>query len=221
MNDIFLTGTGTDVGKTFVAALILKKLIKSGINAAYFKAAMSGNERDSKNKLIPGDALYVKKISGTKQSIEEMCPYVYENAVSPHLASKIEGNSVDLNYVIKKFQEIHKKYDCIIMEGSGGILCPIRFDDSKKIFLEDIIKELNLNCILVADSGLGTINYVGLTASYMKIKNINLKGIIFNRFQPENILHEDNLKMCEYLTKSKVISCVKNNDNEIEFQEEF
>ena len=159
--NIFITGTGTDVGKTFVSALILKNLIKSGINAAYFKAAMSGNVRDKKNNLIPGDAFYVKKISGSSQPLESMCPYVYERAFSPHLAAQIEGNPVELDLIVKNFQILKGKYDCVVVEGSGGILCPIRFDEHKKIWLKDIIKALGLSCILVADAGLGTINSIG------------------------------------------------------------
>ena len=213
--DIFITGTGTDVGKTFIAALILKNLIDNGVNAAYFKAAMSGNSRDENKNLIPGDALYVKKISGSSQSLESMCPYVYERAYSPHLAAKIEGDPVDLDLVVEKFRELKKIYDCVIVEGSGGILCPIRFDENKKIWLKDIIKALGLSCVLVADAGLGTINTVGLTAEYMKANEISLDGIIFNHFKNGNILHEDNLKMCECFTGSKVIACVHDNDKEI------
>lgn len=80
---LFITGTGTDVGKTFVSGLILKKLRQAGLSAGYYKAAMSGNPRRPDGTLIPGDALYVKEISGLEQPLEEMCPYVYENALSP------------------------------------------------------------------------------------------------------------------------------------------
>ena len=100
------------------------------------------------------------------------------------------------------------------MEGSGGILCPITFEENK-IMLPDVIKACNLGCIMVADAGLGTINGVGLTAEYMKNHNIPLKGIIFNHYIPGNILHEDNIKMCEYITGSKVIACVKDGDTDI------
>ena len=68
--NIFITGTGTDVGKTFVTALILKKLRECGESAAYYKAAMSGNERRDDGTLIPGDALYVKTISGIAQPLD-------------------------------------------------------------------------------------------------------------------------------------------------------
>ena len=86
---LFIIGTGTDVGKTYASALIVRKLRESGVSAAYYKAAMSGNERDKNGRLIPGDARYVRERSGIRQPLEEMCPYVYEHAVSPHLASRI------------------------------------------------------------------------------------------------------------------------------------
>ena len=93
---IFITGTGTDIGKTYVSALIVKKLRQKGNKYAYYKAAMSGNDRRADGSLIPGDALFVKEMSGISQSLDDMCPYVYENAWSPHLASRVEGNPVDL-----------------------------------------------------------------------------------------------------------------------------
>ena len=79
---IFLTGTGTDIGKTFIAGLIVKKLAGAGKNPAYYKAAMSGNDRRADGSLIPGDALFVQQMSGISQPLDEMCPYVYENAWS-------------------------------------------------------------------------------------------------------------------------------------------
>lgn len=212
--NIFITGTGTEVGKTFITGLIVKKLKESGKNAAYFKAAMSGNIRDQKNDLIPGDAFYVKTVSGISQSINEMCPYVYENAFSPHLASRLEGNPVKLSVVKSSFQEVCQKYDYVTVEGSGGILCPL-CEDEAKLQMEDVIKELCLSCLIVADAGLGTINSVGLTAAYMKAKNIPIKGIIFNHFHPGSVMEEDNLKMCERITGLKVSACVQDGDEEL------
>ena len=119
---IFLTGTGTDIGKTFIAGLIVKKLAQAGKNPAYYKAAMSGNDRRSDESLIPGDALFVRQMSGISQPLDEMCPYVYENAWSPHLASRVEGNPVDLAVVREGFAKVAENYDYITMEGSGGIL---------------------------------------------------------------------------------------------------
>lgn len=217
---IFITGTGTDVGKTFVTGLILKKLKESGKNAAYYKAAMSGNERRPDGSLIPGDALQVQTMSGILQPLEEMCPYIYETAVSPHLASRLEGNPVQMETVRKGFEKVCSQYDYVTMEGSGGILCPICFDEAR-IQLEDIIKELDLSCLIIADAGLGTINSVVLTAEYMRTRNIPIKGIIFNHFHPGDVMEEDNLRMCEYMTGIKVLACVQDESTELDMDAEL
>lgn len=212
---IFLTGTGTDVGKTFISGLIVKKLAQAGKNPAYYKVAMSGNERRPDGSLIPGDALFVRQTSGISQSLEDMCPYVYENAWSPHLASRVEGNPVDLSVVRRGFLDISKKYDYITVEGSGGILCPLCFDE-RKIQLEDVIRQLELSSILVADAGLGTINSVVLTTEYMKARNLPLKGIIFNHYHPGNLMEEDNIFMCRHMTGLPVLAKVQDNATELE-----
>ena len=213
--NIFVTGTGTEIGKTYVAGLLVKKLHEAGEKSAYYKAAMSGNERDQEGKLIPGDAKFVKDFGSIDQPLEEMCPYVYEKAYSPHLAAQIEGNPVDLDKVVEKFRGLEKKYDYITLEGSGGILCPLRFDD-EEIYLEDFVKKAKLSSIIVADAGLGTINNLVLTAFYMKEKGMKVKGIIFNNFIPGDVLQEDNIKMCEHMSGIKVIACAKKGDKDLD-----
>lgn len=213
--NLFITGTGTDMGKTYITGLILKKFHENGKKAAYFKAAMSGNEKRPDGSLIPGDALHVKTVSGIGEPLEEMCPYVYETAVSPHLAAQIEGNPVELETVLQAFDSVCGKYDYVTAEGSGGILCPLRFDETK-LWLEDFIKARDLNCLIVADAGLGTINSVVLTAEYMKERGITAKGILFNHYDDKNLLHRDNRFMCEYMTGLKVLACVKDGDTELD-----
>lgn len=212
---LFITGTGTDIGKTYVAGLIVKKLKESGRNAAYYKAAMSGNERREDGLLIPGDALFVKQTSGIEQPLEEMCPYIYENAYSPHLASRIEGHPVEMAVVKDGYEKVCRQYDYVTMEGSGGILCPICFDEAK-IQLEDVVKELGLSSILIADAGLGTINSVVLTVEYMKAHDLPVKGIIFNNYHPGNVMEDDNIFMCEYMTGLPTLAKVKKGDTDLD-----
>ena len=213
--NLFITGTGTDVGKTYVTGLIVKKLREGGKSAAYYKAAMSGNDRRPDGSLIPGDALQVKTMSGIEQPLEEMCPYIDETAVSPHLAAKSEGNPVEMDRVLKNFDQVCDRYEYVTAEGSGGILCPLRFDE-QKIQLEDFIKARSLACLMIADAGLGTINAVVLTAEYMNARKIPVKGIIFNHYEPGNPLHEDNKQMCETMTGLKVVACVKDDDTDLD-----
>ncbi len=212
---LFITGTGTDIGKTYVTGLLMKKLAENGYNCAYFKAAMSGNDRRDDGSLIPGEALHVKTVSGISQPLDEMCPYIYETAVSPHLASKTEGSPVDMDVVKKSYDRLAEKYEYIITEGSGGIMCPLRYDD-EKLFLEDLIHTLKVPSIIIADAGLGTINSVVLTVEYMRAHDLEVKGVIFNNFHNSNIMEEDNKKMCEELTGIPVIACIGENSKIID-----
>lgn len=216
---MFVVGTGTDVGKTYVTGLLLKKMNLLGNSIGYYKAAVSGNDRDNNGTLVPMDAITVKKMSGIEEDLSDMCPYIYERAVSPHLASRIEGNPVDMEVVKKGFYKVSTECDYVVMEGSGGILCPIRYDESE-VWLEDIIKELNLPCVLVADAGLGTINQVVLTYEYMKSRGMQIRGIIFNHYHKGDVMEEDNVLMCERRTGIKVIGYVTDDGEELIIQDD-
>ena len=212
---LFVTGTGTDTGKTYVTGLIVKKLQEAQKNPAYYKAAMSGNDKRPDGTLIPGDALAVQTMSGIDQSLTSMCPYVYEHAYSPHLASRLEGNPVVMDVVTHGFADVTAVYDYVTVEGSGGILCPICFDEAR-IQLEDVVKELHLSSILIADAGLGTINSVVLTAEYMKTHGLPLKGIIFNHYHPGDVMEDDNIFMCEHMTGLPTLAKVQDGDTELD-----
>lgn len=212
---LFVTGTGTDTGKTYVTGLVVKKLQEAKKNPAYYKAAMSGNDRRPDGTLIPGDALAVQTMSGIDQSLTSMCPYVYEHAYSPHLASRLEGNPVVMDVVTHGFADVTAVYDYVTVEGSGGILCPICFDEAR-IQLEDVVKELHLSSILIADAGLGTINSVVLTAEYMKTHGLPLKGIIFNHYHPGDVMEDDNIFMCEHMTGLPTLAKVQDGDTELD-----
>ena len=176
---------------------------------------MSGNDRRPDGTLIPGDALAVQTMSGIDQSLTSMCPYVYEHAYSPHLASRLEGNPVVMDVVKHGFADVAAAYDYVTVEGSGGILCPICFDEAR-IQLEDVVKELHLSSILIADAGLGTINSVVLTAEYMKTHGLPLKGIIFNHYHPGDVMEDDNIFMCEHMTGLPTLAKVQDGDTELD-----
>ena len=114
---LFITATGTDIGKTYVTALLVKKLREANLNAGYYKAALSGA-----NDITNSDAGYVNKIANIHQEEKTLLSYLYKHAVSPHLASQLEGNPVKKNVVIKDYHTVQQKYDFVTVEGSGGII---------------------------------------------------------------------------------------------------
>jgi len=213
--NIFVTGTGTDVGKTFVSALILKKFCDAGISAGYYKAAASGEEIEK----IPADAFYVKKISGTKADVKKFFSYSYKNSFSPHLAAKISNNPVKFSVIEKDFLNAKKNFDFLTVEGSGGIICPLRFDE-KILMLDDIVEKFNLPVIIVADSKLGEINSAVLTVEHLNARKIPVKGFIFNRFDEKNILHVDNKKVIEKITNLPTLATVKKNAADLDISVE-
>ena len=161
------------------------------------------------------DAGYVKKISKIPQEEETLVSYLYQEAVSPHLAARWEGRPVEMEQVKKDFAKVKQQYEYVTVEGSGGILCPIRWDEKEKVMLEDVIQMLGLNLILVADAGLGSINATVLTTEYLKQKNRKVKGIVLNHFTGTE-MEEDNRKMIEELSGIPVIATVKPGQEDLE-----
>ena len=211
---IFITATGTDIGKTFVTALIVKKLRDAGLNAGYYKAALSGAEKQPDGSWLPGDAAYVAKVSGMEEKPESLVSYIYKTAVSPHLAALREGNPVELGKVKEDFAAASAKYDYVTMEGSGGIICPIRWDE-QHLLLEDLIKATGLGTLVISNAALGSINACVLTIFYLQQKGIPVRGIILNNYDGTDFMQADNKKMMEAITGVPVIAEVKPDDAEL------
>ena len=212
---LFITGTGTDIGKTYVTGLIVKKLRDAGLNAGYYKAALSGAESDADGTLQPGDAMYVNRVANIGEKTENLVSYVYKEAVSPHLAAKINDQPIDFAKVTADFKRALAKYDYLTMEGSGGIICPLRWDNQQHVILDDLVKKLDLGVLIIADAGLGTINAAVLTIEHLKSRNIPIKGIIFNNYIPHDLMQDDNERMIEEMTGIKVLAKVKKGDTEL------
>lgn len=214
---VFITGTSTDAGKTYVSALIVKALKKAGKNICYYKPALSGAEIVD-NKIYAGDAEYVKKISGIDEKTENIVSFIYKYPASPHLSARLENNLFNLDKCAEDFNKLSNKYDYILVEGAGGIICPFYYEDNKLIMTEDIIKKLSLPAVLVSSCGLGSINSAVLSIDYMKSRGIYIKGIIFNGFRG-GLIEEDNIKFIENYTNVPVLSVVKYGDSEIDIED--
>ncbi|CDE61137.1 aTP-dependent dethiobiotin synthetase BioD [Fusobacterium sp. CAG:439] len=210
---VFITATGTDVGKTYISALIVKKMRELGYNCGYFKPALSGAEIID-GKIIPSDCNYVLKQAGIDAPPENYVSYVFKTAVSPHLASEIENNPIKIEKIKSDFARIKKEFDYIVVEGAGGIVCPFNLG-KEKIMLPDVIKTLGLDIVIVASASLGTINSTILTAEYAKNNGIKVRGIILNNYDENDLMQKDNKIQVEALTGIKVIAAVKKGEKDI------
>lgn len=203
---LFVTGTGTDIGKTYVTGLIVKCLRDAGLSAGYYKAALSGAEVAADGTLLPGDALHVARVAGLNAA-DVTVSYVYRDAVSPHLAAQIEHRPMDFAKVAEDYRRAKERTDYLTVEGSGGIICPLRWDDDEHVVLDDLAVRLGLAALVVADAGLGTINAAVLTAEHLHARGIPLRGFIFNNWQG-GLMQEDNVRMVEEITGTRVLARV-------------
>ncbi|MDR0614601.1 MAG: dethiobiotin synthase [Lactobacillales bacterium] len=205
---VFVTGTGTDVGKTYVTGLLVKKM-----QANYYKPVLSG-AKFINEKLIAMDALKIIQMSGLKAKPNDLVSFVFEEALSPHLASKRANFPIELDKIKKDYQLAKKNSDYLFVEGAGGIICPFR-DDNEQLMLVDVIHKLNLPILIVCTSRLGSINATMLTVEYARSKEIKIAGIIMNNFVKNNLICEDNKRMIEKLSKVQVIDTVAKGQKEL------
>ena len=216
---IFILGTGTDVGKSYISALIVKKMREFGLNIGYFKPVSSGNLLCDDGDIIPLDVKFVREFSKIELSYSQMSEYNFIKPYSPHLSAINEKKQVNLDKILAKFKILDGICDFLVIEGAGGVICPLRYDD-EKIMLLDLIKALNLSVIIVSDAALGAINQVGLTSFYLRQNVIDIKGVVLNNFDENCPICVDNKKMIKELFSLEILSCVKRDELSLNIQKD-
>lgn len=203
---IYIVGTGTDVGKTYVTALLLKALRQAGYDAGYYKPAISGAP-----SVTASDAGYVNRITSIGEEENLLLSYRYDHAVSPHLAAQWEGKPLEKDVILNAWHAVTERYPYVVVEGSGGIICPLRHDNEKTYFLEDVIQWLKIPSLIVGPAGLGSINAVVLTAHYMQTNGLPVHGILLNHYTGSP-MEDDNIQMIEMLTNLPVLATIRTGD---------
>ncbi len=200
MNNIFITGVDTDIGKTFVSLGLVLLNESKGKRVGYFKPFQSGAyEKD--DQMIAPDLFELKKYS----NIESKYSYLFKGEVSPHLASLLDNVEVDLDKVRKDFLDFIKDKDFVVIEGAGGLYCPA----VKGFLFSDIIKLLDIEIIIVTTPCLGRLNHTLMTIECAKKNNIKIKGIIINKMPKNKTLSEEYfIRELKMFTDVKIIGTI-------------
>lgn len=169
---IFVTGTDTGVGKTVVTAVIAAVLRAEGMNIGVWKPVQSGASIGSGET----DAERLLQSTGIDERPEAVAPYSFEAPLTPLLAAKHAGVDLTLKELIAAGIPLAKRYEALIIEGAGGVAVPLT-DDA---LTADLISELRIPALIVARSGLGTINHTLLTASFLRHREVPIIGVIMN-----------------------------------------
>ena len=163
---IFITATDTGVGKTVVTAALGLLLQKKGYKVGVMKPVQCGGQ----------DAKFLRTTLRSKDPLEKINPFYAEEPLSPHLAFRRAEKNIDIIKIISIYQELLNKYDFVLVEGAGGLMVPLTED----YFVADLIRDLNLDTIIVSRLGLGTINHTLLTVHQARQAGLNVSGVIFS-----------------------------------------
>jgi dethiobiotin synthetase len=170
---IFVTGTDTGVGKTLLTALLLCHLRESGVVALAMKPFCSGGTEDVD---------LIQAIQGSAPPREEVNPFYFPEPVAPLIAARKRRWSIRLAQVLRVIQRMERRCECLIVEGSGGVLVPL----GEGFTVADVIARLECDVILVGRNRLGTINHTLLTAEALQSRRVRqIKVILMGQSTPD------------------------------------
>jgi dethiobiotin synthetase len=179
MKGVFITGTDTGVGKTHIATQLARKLTQQGLHVVPRKPVESGCERKG-NELIPADALALKTAASYAGSLQQVCPYPFEPAISPARAAQLANTILTISDLKQACLNGVKENDFLLVEGAGGFYSPMCSDGLNA----DLAQALNLPIILVTEDRVGCINHCLLALEAVHNRNMNIKAIVLNRKMP-------------------------------------
>jgi dethiobiotin synthetase len=180
---IFITGTDTGVGKTFVAASLAAFLRQRGCRVGVMKPVETGCPEEN-GTLIPQDALRLKEASGSTEPMEKICPYRFAEPLAPSIAAERAGQKIDVDHLLATYGEIASDYDVTLVEGAGGLMAPLL----PSYTYAEFARVLKLPLVVVAVNKLGVINHLLLTVEHASCKGLLILGYVLNRISGEGSL---------------------------------
>jgi dethiobiotin synthetase len=202
MRGLFVTGTGTEVGKTVVAAAIAHTAREAGARVAVFKPAVSGLDDNplrpevwESAPALPDHAL-LRLAAGSRQGDEQVSPYRFGPAVSPHLAADLAGERIDPDRLRGAALAATEDADLLVCEGVGGFLVPL----ASEYLVRDLARDLALPIVVVASPGLGTINHTLLTIQAVREAGLEAVAVVITPWPAEpSPMERSNLETIERL----------------------
>ncbi len=205
LKGVFVTGTDTGVGKTWIAAGVTAVLRQWGLKAVYFKPVQSGCPEEN-GRLIPTDARLAQELAGLKEPLEVLTPIALRLPLAPGVAAPREGTQVDLEKVAAAIRELMGRYEFLVVEGAGGLYVPLI---GTRFLVLDLVSWLRLPLLVVARPGLGTINHTALTVMTARQNGLPVAGVILNRYPDKpSLAEETNPEVIEAITEVPVLGKV-------------
>lgn len=185
----FIIGTDTNVGKTYIASLLIQQFVAAGYQTVGMKPIASGCAFDAKGELINDDVQALNVASNVSAPLNLINPYHFSPAIAPHIAAELAGISMQIELIQQAYAQLTELADVVIVEGAGGFFVPINATQT----LADVAVQLQIPIILVIGIKLGCINHALLTIEAIQARGLILAGWVANQIEPEMPMFEENL----------------------------
>jgi len=171
MRGFFITGTGTEVGKTVAAAAVIGALRSMGLSVCAMKPVESGCDG------IPPDGTFLREASGVDEPVDLITPFMFKAPLAPLSAARLEGREVDTALIVSMAGELASRYEAIVVEGAGGFMVPLA---EGGYLVRDLARELGMPVIVAATASLGTVNHTLLTLEAIEGAGLISAGVVLN-----------------------------------------
>ncbi len=199
--DLFVTGTDTDVGKTTVSLLLLRAWREYGHEARYFKPVQTGCAHPDD---AMGDAHFIHshnpQCTQTSHTSTGLC---FTAPKAPLYAARDQKHTIELKTLLHRLACLRQPHSPLVVEGSGGLMVPLNEQNT----MADFIKATGMRTILIARTGLGTINHTLLSLEALKVRNVNVAGILFvetERIPPAQSMVQENMEAIATFSGTRV-----------------
>jgi dethiobiotin synthetase len=179
MRGVFITGTDTEVGKSVVAAAICAAAVDQGLSVAAFKPVVTGLNEPAGD--WPPDHELLAQVANAGQGPDDVAPYRFGPAVSPHLAQSLSGEEIDADSLVAAAHAEADRADALVVEGVGGLLVPLTND----YLVRDFAGELSLPVVIAARPGLGTISHSLLTVEAARAVALRVQAVVLTPWHDE------------------------------------
>ena len=198
-----VTGTDTEVGKTFASCALLHALRTKGIKALGMKPIAAGTDAAGRNDDVEA-LLAASEIKAPRELIN---PYLFQPAIAPHIAAAEEGRIIAIEHIVETFNTLREMADAVLVEGVGGFCVPLGPDHDTA----DLAEQLGLPVILIVGMRLGCINHALLTQQSIAARGLQLAGWIANRIDPDMGRFEENLAALEARISAPLLGVIPAN----------
>ena len=211
MKHVFVTGTDTDAGKTFVSVLLLKALNRLNYQTIGFKPIAAGCERRN-GMLENADALALQSAASVELPYDKVNPISFEPPIAPHIAAQLCGETLSLERISRGFSALKEQQaDFLLVEGAGGWRLPLSLpsDCENAVYLSDWVAQQKIPVILVVGMKLGCLNHALLSYEQIKRDGLEIVGWVANQMQNDMLHYQENLATLKAAISEPMLAEVK------------